>query len=831
MTHSDKEFMSRTDLRAALAAALIGLAVHAAPLFSQTPLPPVPPKPGVPTPVTKPPLAKPVLQPVMRPGQTMRGAVAPVIPVAAPELEDQRAKGAAPTGVRVTASSPFAASVAWQEPTCAAGSRIYIGLAADNSSRKVFETDTLSREVFKCAGAIAARGGKELGVAGDASSAGANSLKHTVDFLQPGTTYFFKVTAFYRDSAPGSAVAVSATLPPPPPITMATVRPSPKAVYLEWHTVPRVSSYRVYRDNVLLAEIGARSGTSAPPDTTYQDIGVKPAASYSYRVDGVFQTVYWSSGVTISERVVSVTVPVKTPYPVIVGFADTHTHPFANLASGGALFWGAAFGPEAAVMGLCEPIHGFAGLKDLIGTVERDMNEAVGVGHKTGGYPNYDGWPKWNTLDHQQMYSDWILRAHEGGLRLIVAFAVNNGLLCSLVPKAQGRSCDDMEAADLQIAEAKKMENFIDLQSGGPGRGWFRIAYTPEQARQIIGDGKLAVVLGIEVDKLFDCNQPLQGTLSVLNGRTCNADTVDAQLARYYQMGVRHLFPVHIADNAFGGFALTGSTLFKLNSMAANPGGITQLGAPVLEEPCAGYSHKCNQKGLTPLGEHLITSMMNRGMIIDVDHMSKRTTDAVFALTSPRQYPLIGGHTGFVQTSPGDNSEREKSESQLVAMKKDGGMVSVGLTPGETGSYTPSWRGPVANDCVRTSKGFAQSYLYAVDKMGGPDVAAVGVATDQFLNPLMGPRFDNHCPNQGNRVLYPLKPRPGSGLVQLINSRSGNRTFDYNTDGLAHVGLLPDFVQDLKNIGLTDRDLDPLYRSAEGYIQLWERAVARSVLP
>jgi hypothetical protein len=46
--------------------------------------------------------------------------------------------------------------------------------------------------------------------------------------------------------------------------------------------------------------------------------------------------------------------------------------------------------------------------------------------------------------------------------------------------------------------------------------------------------------------------------------------------------------------------------------------------------------------------------------------------------------------------------------------------------------------------------------------------------------------------------------------------------------GLAHYGMIPDFLQDARNIGLTDRDLTPLFRSAEDYIQMWEKCERRS---
>jgi hypothetical protein len=49
----------------------------------------------------------------------------------------------------------------------------------------------------------------------------------------------------------------------------------------------------------------------------------------------------------------------------------------------------------------------------------------------------------------------------------------------------------------------------------------------------------------------------------------------------------------------------------------------------------------------------------------------------------------------------------------------------------------------------------------------------------------------------------------------------GQRIFDFNEDGLAHYGLLPDLLQDLKDLG--DDDIQTLFRSAEGYLQMWEK--------
>jgi hypothetical protein len=45
------------------------------------------------------------------------------------------------------------------------------------------------------------------------------------------------------------------------------------------------------------------------------------------------------------------------------------------------------------------------------------------------------------------------------------------------------------------------------------------------------------------------------------------------------------------------------------------------------------------------------------------------------------------------------------------------------------------------------------------------------------------------------------------------------RDFDINIDGVAHYGLLPDFLQDVRNVGVRPDDLAPLFRSAEDYIR------------
>lgn len=56
----------------------------------------------------------------------------------------------------------------------------------------------------------------------------------------------------------------------------------------------------------------------------------------------------------------------------------------------------------------------------------------------------------------------------------------------------------------------------------------------------------------------------------------------------------------------------------------------------------------------------------------------------------------------------------------------------------------------------------------------------------------------------------------------------GNRVLDFNTEGFVHIGLVAEMIQDVRGDGVTDAELEPLFRSAEAYVRMWEKAERRS---
>src|SRR4029453_722859 len=58
----------------------------------------------------------------------------------------------------------------------------------------------------------------------------------------------------------------------------------------------------------------------------------------------------------------------------------------------------------------------------------------------------------------------------------------------------------------------------------------------------------------------------------------------------------------------------------------------------------------CNRDGLTMLGEPPIRDMIALGMIIDIDHMSELSAQRTLEICEETGYPVVGGHTGFLDT-------------------------------------------------------------------------------------------------------------------------------------------------------------------------------------
>jgi microsomal dipeptidase-like Zn-dependent dipeptidase len=549
----------------------------------------------------------------------------------------------------------------------------------------------------------------------------------------------------------------------------------------------------------------------------------------------------------------------------LFGIVDTHSHVLSNFGfGGGGLFHGAPFHPLGIEHALsdCTVYHGVDGRKDLFGfgfdTGGGDPNallEALILGqtptpnHDTSGYPEFVDWPSTHdSSTHQTQYYKWLERAYLAGLRLEILHATTNQIICDLIKGTGAQqtrySCNDMVGVDRIIDEAYNMQDYIDAQEGGPGKGWFRIVTSPAEARRVIRRGKMAVVLGIETSNLFDCFLVPSEEFPACTEQ----DVVDA-LDRYHARGVRVIFPVHKYDNTFsagdghkqiielGNFIQTGhfsnygpecdpdvpATFDKgpagfsglnrprdeyaspppndMSGFAANPLGTLLPFLGLLLQP-PGTEEVCQRAGLTPLGEFLIEQMMQRGMILELDHMPRRSYKRAFEMLEEHDYPAAGTH--------GSNNF-----GKLYAL---GGVSKSGFrrcrADGVSASVDDGYQARI--DLIEANAGYpAEGFGFDLNGFaGGP-----------------GPRFgpENVCGDvpQLDPVTYPFQSYAGD--ITFTQPRLGSRDADFNTEGMAHIGLLPELIEDIRGDGVSDEELAPLFHSAEGYVRMWEKSERRAL--
>ncbi|HET6166891.1 MAG TPA: hypothetical protein VFE07_08690 [Marmoricola sp.] len=494
------------------------------------------------------------------------------------------------------------------------------------------------------------------------------------------------------------------------------------------------------------------------------------------------------------------------------GYIDGHMHGMAFEFLGGDLHCGRPWSP----WGVPTALQGCQGANGVTeGAVESFLSGKVGA--DPVGWPTFKDWPAPDALTHEGTYYKWIERSWRAGQRMMVNLLVENNQLCMIYPFKRN-SCDDMKSVALQASDMHKLENYIDAQHGGPGKGWYRIVTDPVQAREVINAGKMAVVMGIETSVLFGCHVRL-GIPS------CTTSSINSQLDQVKQMGVVQMELVNKFDNALAGVAgdegTTGYLVNAANTLetgspwrmqtcdpndpeihdkdqdnsAPIPSQDALFGALLAVVPSNIYNvipqipiypakHHCNKLGLSDLGAFVIKGMAARNMVFDPDHMSVKARQQSLDLIDQLQYPgVVSSHSW----STPDAYPRIYGEQGFI-------------TPyaGDSTGFVAKWQRHLtwANPATYWGFGF------------GADINGLGAQGDARPDAADNP------------VTYPFT---GLGGVQVDQQVSGQRVYDINKDGVAHYGLYPDWIEDLRKIA-GDDIVEDMARGPEAYLQMWERA-------
>lgn len=482
----------------------------------------------------------------------------------------------------------------------------------------------------------------------------------------------------------------------------------------------------------------------------------------------------------------------------INGIMDGHGHTLSAFSFGGKIFCGKPFSPG----GIDDALAPCQTHKTGAGTFFEMLLSGTKMYEDTKMWPTFENRPRYNTLLTQTGYYTGIERAFNAGVRGMNIILVGNRVICSIFP-AKGDSCNEMDQVRAQYEQVANMIDHIDAQSGGPGKGFMQLARTPQEMRDLIAKGKMAITLGLEVSEPFGCDG--------ITG--CTTADIDRGLDEMESYGVSNIFLVHKFDNALGGVRFDAGDTGTIMTF----GNVISKGHFFTVEKCEGpeadipmkltadkalelykkwfgkdYTGKlpiypsgqvCNRIGLSDLGAYAVNQMMDRGLMINVDHMSVKTIKDTLNITKAAGYPgIMSNHT---------------------------------------------WSDPLFYEDVVSAGGFYGSYLFSTDEMvqRWKDDHAVTPSLDHYgigpditgMGALPAPRKDAAT----NPLKYPFTAP--SGAV-MSNEVWGQKAWDINNDGMSTYGLVADWLADFLYVAGPDAPQikKELMNSAEAWVKTWE---------
>ncbi len=416
------------------------------------------------------------------------------------------------------------------------------------------------------------------------------------------------------------------------------------------------------------------------------------------------------------------------------GWADLHAHPAAHLAFGadangdGGILWGKpglkydkAEKDIDLHMPPCSFKHGGSdgdlirhethkALMENLDSVTDYPHQTADFGENNFGSPSFKHWPHARSITHQQMHISQIRRAYDGGQRLMIASVTDNEFLSRMwtdIGYNAGGNPVPSVSPWFGVLSAIRQINFIkDLAKANSD--WMQVVLTSDEAEAAIKKDKLAIVLSVEMDSLQVIDLPV-----------------------LVAQGVRHVIPIHLVDNLFGGTAVYNDAFNAVNNFlhsSRNGGNLNndgffkiiwdpkidfRLGRPSYPRPegfnlikggainidpvpddvwkelgyTGGTGGHRNYRGLTDAGKSMMKYLAQNHVMIDVAHMSMRSMRDTIDLAKDWGYPVMDSHTGFRAEDGTGNSERDLYRPYARTIADLGGVIGFGTEWG--GGFTP----------------------------------------------------------------------------------------------------------------------------------------------
>ena len=352
------------------------------------------------------------------------------------------------------------------------------------------------------------------------------------------------------------------------------------------------------------------------------------------------------------------------------------------------------------------------------------------------------------------------------GVRIFVAAAM-----------AAERAETPRQARRLIGRQLDYVEDFIGRH---PDR--YALATTPAQAREILAStDKMVIVHSIEGmhHLMWDPEE-------------------DAQF--WAERGVALATLIHLRDKELGGSAVLDRAMGAL----VNPRG-------------ASADRRGDRRGLTDLGEQVIVALNEAGILVDDTHSSPDVIDDALALCADRGFAPVFTHSKLASIR---DDQFGLSDEQIIQIYQLGGIVSLGLNPEVLAGFDAP-----ADVCLGTLEVWAWHHHAIQETLWNHAATILGDPTivgEDDLTSEQRTRLATGWSSDWNGWVSHARPVYGDQECRsMADLEARGPAMAIDTRGLAHPGLLPEFFRRVEERGVRT---DPMLRSSERFLQLWEIA-------
>jgi microsomal dipeptidase-like Zn-dependent dipeptidase len=351
----------------------------------------------------------------------------------------------------------------------------------------------------------------------------------------------------------------------------------------------------------------------------------------------------------------------------------------------------------------------------------------------------------------------------QSGVRIFLAAAM-----------AAERARNPRQARRLILKQLRYVEEFVAEHPEG-----FAIARTPQEARELLAQTDRMVIIH-----------------SIEGGEELLWEPDDA--AFWADQGVALVTLIHLRDREFGGSDLLDGPLGRI----VNPRG-------------ARRQRHGERRGLTDLGRRSIVALHDAGILVDYSHMSPDALQDALEVSAANGIPPVLTHSNLRAVHDGNFGI---SDAQLVEIYRLGGVFSLGLSALDLSDEHAAAEAP-AGMCWGSLEGWAWHHreVQALLAESAATIFGDPLLTAETLTDQQRTRLATGWSSDWNGWTTHSRPTHGPAGCHPASEA----TLDIDTRGLAHPGLLPEHWQRVSAAGT---DLDPMLRSSERFLQLWEDA-------